>query len=110
MPTAYVTAPPEAAGDLATALVEERLAACVNQLDCRSTYRWTDAEEGSADGEDAIQRDDEVILLAKTTDDRYDELEARVAELHPYDVPCIERFDESGMLDAYGDWVAHATK
>ncbi|WP_323677224.1 divalent-cation tolerance protein CutA [Halorubellus sp. PRR65] len=110
MPTAFVTAPPDAAADLATALVEERLAACVNQLKCRSTYRWTDADEGAADGADAIQRDDEVVLLAKTTDDRYDDLEARVAELHPYDVPCIERFDESGLLDAYGDWVADATK
>jgi periplasmic divalent cation tolerance protein len=110
MPTAFVTAPSEAASDLATALVEERLAACVNQLDCTSTYRWTDADEGTATGDDAIQRDDEVILLAKTTDERYDELEARVVELHPYDVPCIERFDESGILDAYGDWVADATK
>ena len=37
MPTAYITAPPEAA-DLASTLVEERLAACVNRVDCRSTY------------------------------------------------------------------------
>ena len=110
MPTVYVTAPPEAAEDIATALVEDRLAACVNRVDCRSTYRWTEAEGGDADGADAVQRDDEVILLAKTTDDRYDELEARVEELHPYDVPCIERFDESGMLDAYRDWVADATR
>lgn len=109
MPTAYVTAPPDAAAQLATALVEERLAACVNQLQCRSTYRWTDAEGGAADGDAAVQRDDEVILLAKTTDERYDDLEARVQELHPYDVPCIERFDEAGMLDAYGDWIADAT-
>lgn len=109
MPTAYVTAPPEAADELATALVEERLAACVNQLQCRSTYRWTDADGGDADGDDAIQRDDEVLLLAKTTDERYDDLERRVEALHPYDVPCIERFDETGMLDAYGDWIAAAT-
>jgi periplasmic divalent cation tolerance protein len=109
MPTAYITAPPDAADDLATALVEERLAACVNQLDCRSTYRWTDAEAGEADGENAIHREDEVVLLAKTSDDRYDALEARVEELHPYEVPCIERFDEAGWLDAYGDWVADAT-
>ncbi|NHN40869.1 divalent-cation tolerance protein CutA [Halorubellus sp. JP-L1] len=110
MPTAYVTAPPEAADELATALVEERLAACVNRVDCRSTYRWTDADGGDATGEDAILRDDEVILLAKTTSERYDALEARIAELHPYDVPCIERFDESGMLPAYADWVADATE
>ena len=109
MPTAYVTAPPDTAGDIANALVEERLAACVNELGCRSTYRWTDADGGDADGGDDIQHDDEVILLAKTTDERYDALEARIEELHPYDVPCIERFDETTMLDAYGDWVADAT-
>jgi len=109
MPTAYVTAPPDAADDLATALVEERLAACVNRLDCTSTYRWTDADGGDATGEDAIRRDDEVVLLAKTTSERYDALEARIEALHPYDVPCVERFDEAGMLDAYGDWVADAT-
>lgn len=110
MPTAYVTAPPDAADDIATALVEERLAACVNRLQCRSTYRWSDDDGGDATGRDAVQRDDEVVLLAKTTDDRYDALEARVEELHPYDVPCIERFDEAGLLDAYGDWVSDATR
>jgi len=99
MPTAYVTAPYDAAGEVASTLVEERLAACVNRLQCRSTYRW--------DGD--VVRDDEVVLLAKTTDDRYDALEARVEELHPYDVPCIERFDEADALDAFGDWIADAT-
>jgi periplasmic divalent cation tolerance protein len=39
MPTLYVTAPPEAAADLARTLVEERLAACVNRVPCTSTYR-----------------------------------------------------------------------
>lgn len=99
MPTAYVTAPPDAAGELAATLVEERLAACVNRLQCRSTYRW----------EDEVVRDDEVVLLAKTTDETYDALAARVEELHPYEVPCIERFDEGDALDAFGEWMADAT-
>ncbi len=100
MPTAYITAPPDAAKRLAQTLVEERLAACVNLTDIRSIYRW--------DGE--LIEDDEVALLAKTTADRYDALEARVVELHPYDVPCIERFDEDGILDSYGQWVAEETR
>ncbi|KAB1194249.1 divalent cation tolerance protein CutA [Haloferax sp. MBLA0076] len=95
MPTVYVTAPPAAADDLARALVEERLAACVNRLTCRSTYRW----------EGEVHDGDEVILLAKTTDERYEEFVSRVVELHPYDVPCIERFDESHVLEAYATWV-----
>jgi len=98
MPTVYVTAPPEAAPELARTLVEERLAACVNRIDCESTYWW--------DGE--IHDDEEVILLAKTTADRYDALVDRVEVLHPYDVPCIERFDEDDMLDTFAAWRAES--
>ena len=94
MPTVYITAPPEAAPELARTLVEERLAACVNRLPCDSVYRW--------DGE--IHTDEEVVLLAKTTDERYADLRDRVVELHPYDVPCIERFDESDDLDSFAAW------
>jgi len=115
MPTASVTAPTDAADDIATPLVEERLAACVKEIECTSTYRWiectstyrwSDDDGGDATDRDAIQRDDEVVLLAKTTSDRY---EARVRELRPYDVPSVERFDEAGMLDGYANWVADAT-
>ncbi|WP_246982193.1 divalent-cation tolerance protein CutA [Halorientalis marina] len=94
MPTAYITAPPEAAGDLARTLVEERLAACVNRLSCDSVYRW--------DGD--LHDDEEVILLAKTTDAAYPALRDRVVELHPHDVPCIERFDEDDVLDSFATW------
>ncbi|WP_433624283.1 divalent-cation tolerance protein CutA [Halomicrococcus sp. NG-SE-24] len=95
MPTAYVTAPPDAATDIAELLVEERLAACVNRFPCRSVYRW--------DGD--VHRDEEVVLLAKTTDERWEDLVARIEDAHPYDVPCVERFDESATLDSFGDWV-----
>lgn len=99
MPTVYITAPPEAADTLARTLVEERLVACVNQFDIHSTYRW----------EGEIHADAEVALLAKTTADRYDDVEARVLELHPYDVPCIERFDEDALLPAFAQWCSDAT-
>jgi len=98
MPTAYVTAPPEAAEEMATRLVEDRLAACVNRVDCASVYRW----------EGAVHEDAEVILLAKTTADRYDALRERVLELHPHDVPCVERFDEDDVVGAFADWRADA--
>lgn len=99
MPTVYITAPPDAASELATTLVEERLAACVNRVPCRSTYRW----EGD------VHEDDEEILLAKTSADRYDDLEERVLREHPHDVPCIERFEESDMLEAFAEWVSVET-
>lgn len=94
MPTVYLTAPPEAADMLATSLVEHRLAACVNQLACTSTYRW----EGD------IVQEPEVVLFAKTSADRYDALVEHVCDIHPHDVPCIERIDEADVLDAYAAW------
>ena len=94
MPTAYVTAPRDAAADLARLLVEERHAACVNVVDCDSTYRW----------EGAVHEEPEAILLAKTTDAAYEGLVARVLEAHPHEVPCVERFDEAHVLEAFADW------
>ena len=100
MPTVYITAPPDAAPDLARALVEERLAACVNRVPVQSVYRW----------EGEIHDDEEVVLFAKTSEARYDDLKARVLELHPHDVPCIERFDEADILDAFGEWCVDETR
>ncbi|ELY57943.1 CutA1 divalent ion tolerance protein [Natronococcus amylolyticus DSM 10524] len=100
MPTVYVTAPPEAAERIAETLLEERLAACVNELSTTSTYRW----------EGEIHRDEEAVLLAKTTDDAYDDLVDRVRELHPYDVPCIERFDEAHVLESFAQWRADSVE
>lgn len=94
MPTAFVTAPPDAAAEIARTIVEERRAACVNRVACRSTYRW--------DGD--VHDDEEEILLAKTTEDAYPDLVDRVEALHPYEVPCIERFEESDVLPAFAEW------
>lgn len=96
MPTVYITSPPDAAAEISETLLEERLVACVNQVPSESIYRW----------EGEIHRDEEVILLAKTTDEAYDDLVARVQELHPYEVPCIERFDEEHVLESFAAWRA----
>lgn len=93
MPTAYVTAPPAVAREIASQLVEEQMAACANVLDCTSTCR--------CEGE--IHEDRERLLLAKTTDDRYDALAERVRELHPYDVPCIERIEDD-PVEPFAAW------
>jgi periplasmic divalent cation tolerance protein len=92
-----VTAPPDAAGELARTLVDERLAACVNRLDCRSTYRW----------DDAVHEDEEELLAIKTTPERVEDLRARVETLHPYDLPAIERVDATPTA-ATAEWVAGA--
>ena len=100
MATLYATAPETAAESIARTLIEERLAACVNRVDCASTYRW----------EGEIHEDDEEILLVKTTDGRAAKAADRIETLHPYEVPCIERFDEDDALDAFADWRANAVE
>lgn len=98
MPTAFVTAPADGAGDLARHLVEDGLAAAVNRIPCSSVYRW----------EGEVVEDDEEVLLIQTTDEGYDALVDRVVERHPYEVPCVERFDETDVLPAFADWRADA--
>ncbi len=85
--------------DLARALVGERLAACVNVLaGVRSTYRW----------QRAIEEADEYQLLVKTTTGRLGALEARLHELHPYDVPEFLVLSVAGGSEAYLRWVGES--
>ncbi|MFH1277518.1 MAG: divalent-cation tolerance protein CutA [Candidatus Eisenbacteria bacterium] len=95
-----VTAPPEAAERLARTLVEEKLAACVNRLGgVRSTYRW----KGTI--EDAV----EDLLLAKTRRSLTERLEARVREVHPYEVPEVIVLPITAGSKAYLEWLGDAT-
>lgn len=85
---------------LAEALVAEGLAACVNILPgATSVYTW----------EDRIERDAELVLLIKTTAARFDSLQQRLVELHPYDVPEVIATPISHGLPAYLDWVSACT-
>jgi periplasmic divalent cation tolerance protein len=91
----------QAAERLAEALVEGRVAACVNILaPCRSVYRW----------QGALQRDEEHPLVAKTTADRYPALEALIRANHPYELPEIVAVSVERGLPAYLDWVAAETR
>ena len=97
VPLAFLAAPDaETAARIARALVEERLAACVNVLPgVTSIYRW----------KDSVETANEAVLLVKTRADRGPALEARVRELHPYEVPEIVRVSVSGGSAHYLDWV-----
>lgn len=97
---ALTTMPDEAgAASLARAVVEARLAACVQIVAIRSVYAW----EGSV--EDAS----EWLLLMKTRADRYAAIEEFVAARHPYDVPEILQVPVSGGLAGYLGWVDEQT-
>ena len=93
-----VTVPSRDAGEqLAEALVGEALAACVNIVGpMRSIYRWQ--------GE--ICRDDEHLLLIKTTSARYAALEARVRALHSYDNPEVVALSIERGAAAYLEWLS----
>ncbi len=85
---------------LAHALVEARLAACVNMLaPCRSVYRWAGAVETAA----------EVPLLIKTTAERYSDLERLIRERHPYELPEIIAVPITAGLPGYLAWVRDQT-
>ena len=97
----FVTVPSCDDGErIAVALVGEQLAACVNLVGpIRSIYRWQ--------GE--ICRDEEHLLLIKTTRQRYAALEARVQALHSYEVPEIVAVPIETGSAAYLAWIAAGT-
>ena len=83
------------------AMVEDRLAACVNVLaPCRSFYRW----------QGAVEQATEVPALFKTTSDQADALIVRITELHSYDNPAIAVWPVERLPAAYGDWVEAAVR
>ena len=87
----------EAAENLAQALVEQRLAACVNVLPgVRSYYRW----------KGKIESDSERLLLMKTTAGRVDSLRAAVLELHSYETPEFVVIAVEDGSAAYLEWIA----
>jgi len=93
----FVTAGSSTEGErLAHALVEERLAACVNRIPAvQSVYRWQGKVEQSA----------EELLVIKTTADLFTALEKRVRELHSYSVPEIIALPIMNGSEAYLKWL-----
>lgn len=89
----------ELAASLAAVLLERRLAACVQQLEITSRYRW----------EGAVQCDAEILLLVKTSAAAAEAAVRAIEENHSYDVPEILVLPATGGLPAYLDWIAAET-
>jgi periplasmic divalent cation tolerance protein len=86
----------EQADRIGRAVIEERLAACINILaPVRSIYRW----------KGKIETADEVAAILKTHHWRSDALIARIAELHSYEVPCVVSWPIDKIVGSYADWV-----
>jgi periplasmic divalent cation tolerance protein len=88
------------ARELATALVEARLAACVQVAGpVHSAYRW----------EGAVETASEWLLLIKTTVERFPALRDAIEAGHPYEVPEIVAVPIEAGLPAYLGWIAAST-
>lgn len=88
------------AAELATVLIEQKLAACVNTVPgLRSYYRW----EGN------LRQGDEVLLMIKTTRVRYAELESTLKRLHPYSLAEIIATPLTAGSADYLQWIREST-
>jgi len=98
----YITAGTrEEAQRIGRALVEERLAACVNILPgMNSIYRW----------EGAVQDDEETVLIAKTRAALVPRLTERVRALHSYAVPCVVALAIEGGNPDFLRWIEDETQ
>ncbi|MGH8441638.1 MAG: divalent-cation tolerance protein CutA [Nevskiaceae bacterium] len=95
-----VTCPPDKAQGIASALVEERVAACVNLVpSLHSVYRWK--------GE--VHHEDEALLLVKTTKDRFEALKQAVLKHHPYELPEVIAFTVDRGHTPYLEWVIESS-
>ena len=89
-------ASPEEAHGLARALVEKRLAACVNIVPgVRSVYHW----------KDAIEEEEEVLLVIKTSRPLLDELRSEIERLHSYEVPEVIALQVVDGSERYLAWL-----
>jgi len=93
----FVTAPSsEEANRIADALVSQRLGACVNIVSTiESIYRW----------EGRLTRDQESLMIIKTTDERYTELERCVKEMHSYSTPEVVALRIERGSEQYLRWL-----
>ena len=86
----------EDAERIARALVERRLAACVNVVaGLVSLYRW----------KGAVVREEEVLLVIKTRSERLEALREALVALHPYDVPELVALPVEGGHPPYLAWL-----
>ena len=98
----YVTAPsrPEAE-QIAETVVTEKLAACANIFNgVTSIFEW----------EGKLCRENEAVLILKTTEERVEALTERIKQLHSYDCPCIVALPIEGGNPNFLNWVSDAVR
>jgi len=91
---------PEIGRRLTEGLLGKQLAACVQTMDIRSTYRW----------KGAVQNETEVLMLIKTKSSLYSEVEAFIRATHDYEVPEIIQLPITAGLPEYLKWMGDETR
>jgi periplasmic divalent cation tolerance protein len=90
----------EEAKTIANNLVKDQLVACVNIIpNIESVYRW----------KGKIEYDKEVVLIAKTTDDKVKKTIERIKSLHTYELPDIIVLPVIGGLKEYLEYITNET-
>lgn len=84
---------------IARELVSKDLAACVNMFPINSIYTWGGK----------LEEEQEIAMLVKTTEDRFEEIRELVRSLHSYELPCIVSWEFEGDRD-YLEWVHESTR
>lgn len=96
------TVPDQATADkIANAMIDESLAACVHILPPhQSIYKW----------QGKVEKGSEINLIIKAPAGQYKQIEQRILELHPYEVPFIGQFQADQALEAYLGWAKNQIK
>ena len=97
----YCTVPNDFNANLiATTIVEENLAACVNIIpSITSIYKW----------EDGVQTDNELLMVIKTRQEKFELVEKRIKELHEYTLPEIIAVPIVKGSEEYQNWILKET-
>jgi periplasmic divalent cation tolerance protein len=98
----YITVPNEAEAEkIAETVVAEHLAACANFFSgVNSLFEW----------EGKLCREQEVILILKTTGEKTDALTARIKQLHSYDCPCVVSLPVEGGNPDFLGWIKNTVE
>lgn len=83
------------ADDIADLLLTKRLIGCANIFPIKSKFWWKEKIESS----------DEIMLICKTTDDKFEKIKTIVEDNHPYDTPLIESIKTDNVNNKYLDWL-----